>query len=79
MVGKLKDDYEFGIKPDWRYYSMGKVFTILRRHSYKWLQEYSAYTVKSSLQPIETYWPPGMGLLDVEVATSAGIPATVGL
>ena len=54
MVRKLKDDYEFGIKPDWRYYSMGKVFTILRRHSYKWLQEYSAYTVKSSLQPIET-------------------------
>ena len=47
MVGKLKDEYEFWIKPDWRYYSIGKVFTMLRRHSYKWLQEYSAYTVKS--------------------------------
>ena len=54
MVGKLKDEYEFGIKPDWRYYSIGKVFTMLRRHSYMWLQEYSAYTVKSSLQPIKT-------------------------
>ena len=54
MVGKLKDEYEFGIKPDWRYFSMGKVFTVLRRHSYKWLQDYSAYVVKSSLQPIET-------------------------
>ena len=54
MVGKLKDEYEFGIKPDWRYFSMGKVFTVLRKHSYKWLQGYSAYVVKSSLQPIET-------------------------
>ena len=54
MVGKLRDEYEFGIKPDFRYYSMGKVFTILRRHSYKWLQDYSANVVKSSLQPIET-------------------------
>ena len=54
MVGKLKDEYEFGIKPDWRYYAMEKVFTGLRNDHYKWLQEYSAYTVKSSLQPIET-------------------------
>ena len=54
MVGKLRDEYEFGIKPDFHYYSMGKVFTVLRRHSYKWLQDYSAYVVKSSLQPIET-------------------------
>ena len=54
MVGKLKDEYEFGIKPDWRYFSVGKVFTLLRRHSYKWLQGYSAHVVKSSLQPIET-------------------------
>ena len=54
MVGKLKDEHEFGIKPEWRYFSMGKVFTLLRRHSYKWLQGYSAYVVKSSLQPIET-------------------------
>ena len=54
MVGKLKDEYEFGIKPEWRYFSMGKVFTLLRRHSYKWLQGYSAHVVKSSLQPIET-------------------------
>ena len=54
MVGKLKDEYEFGIKPDWRYYSIGKVFTGLRKYNYKWLQGYSAYVVKSSLQPIET-------------------------
>ena len=54
MVGKLRDEYEFGIKPDFHYYSMGKVFTVLRQHSYKWLQDYSAYVVKSSLQPIET-------------------------
>ncbi|MCY4610381.1 MAG: transposase [Gammaproteobacteria bacterium] len=54
MVGKLEDEYAFGIRPEWRYYSMGKVFTILRRHSYKWLQGYSANIVKNSLQPIET-------------------------
>ncbi len=54
MVGKLRDEYEFGIKPEWTYFSLGKVFTVLRRHSYKWLQDYSAYVVKSSLQPIET-------------------------
>ena len=62
MVGKLKDDYEYYGECNFYYMStktiptqgLGRTFTVLRRHSYKWLQGYSAYIVKSSLQPIET-------------------------
>ena len=62
MVGKLRDEYEAWGTCNFSYMStkniptpgLGRTFTILRRHSYKWLQGYSAYIVKSSLQPIET-------------------------
>ncbi len=56
MVGKLKDDYEFGIKPDFRHYSLCHVFTIMRRDdgTTKWLQDYPSKVVRISLKPIET-------------------------
>ena len=56
MVGKLKDEYEFGIKPDFRHYSLCHVFTIMRRHdgTTKWLQDYPSKVVRISLKPIET-------------------------
>lgn len=56
MVGKLKDEYEFGIKPDFRHYSLCHVFTIMRRDdgTTRWLQDYSSKVVRISLKPIET-------------------------
>ncbi len=56
MVEKLKDEYEFGIKPDFRHYSLCHVFTIMRRDdgTTKWLQGYSSKVVRISLKPIET-------------------------
>ena len=56
MVEKLKDEYEFGIKPDFRHYSLCQVFTIMRRDdgTTKWLQGYSSRVVRISLKPIET-------------------------
>ena len=62
MVGKLKDEYEAWGACNFYFMStktiptpgLGRTFTILRRYSYPWLQDYSAYIVKSSLQPIET-------------------------
>ena len=56
MVGKLRDEYEFGIKPDFRHYSLCRVFTVMRREdgTTKWLQGYSSKAVRISLKPIET-------------------------
>ena len=56
MVGKLRDEYEFGIKPDFRHYSLCQVFTVMRRKdgTTKWLQDYSSKVVRISLKPIET-------------------------
>ncbi len=56
MVGKLKDEYEFGIKPDFRHYSLCHVFTVMRRDdgTTKWLQDYPSKVVRISLKPIET-------------------------
>ncbi len=62
MVGKLRDEYEAWGTCNFYYMStktvptlgLGRTFTILRRYSYPWLQDYSANIVKSSLQPIET-------------------------
>ncbi len=56
MVGKLRDEYEFGIKPDFRHYSLCHVFTVMRREdgTTKWLQGYSSKAVRTSLKPIET-------------------------
>ena len=61
MVGKLRDDYEYYGECNFHYMStktiptqgLGRTFTVLRKHSYPWLQGYSAYIVKNSLQPIE--------------------------
>ncbi len=53
FVGKLRDEYlAYGRCKPW-YYTLGKQFTLLRRHCEPWLQEYSANIVKSSLKPIE--------------------------
>ena len=62
MVGKLRDEYEAWGACNFYYISpktvptqgLGRTFTVLRKHSYKWLQDYSAYIVRSSLQSIET-------------------------
>ncbi|MDE0612360.1 MAG: transposase [Gammaproteobacteria bacterium] len=56
MVGKLRDEYEYGIKPDFRHYSLCHVFTVMRRDdgTTKWLQDYSSKVVRISLKPIET-------------------------
>ena len=61
FVGKLRDEYRYYGKGDlkcgivdYRFYSMGKLFTILRTHCEPWLQAYSANIVKNSLKPIET-------------------------
>jgi len=54
FVGKLQDDYARCGECDYRFFSIGKDFTIIRNHYDKWLKGYSAYIVKSSLQPIET-------------------------
>ncbi len=61
FVGKLRDEYryygksnlELGIV-DYRFYSMGKLFTVLRRYSVPWLQGYSMPIVRGALKPIET-------------------------
>ena len=56
MAGKLRDEYKFGIKPDFRHYSLCNVFTVMRRDdgTTTWLQDYSSKVVRASLQPIET-------------------------
>ena len=56
MVRKLRDEYEFGIKPDFRHYSLCQVFTIMRRDdgTTKWLQDYSSKVIRISLKSIET-------------------------
>ncbi|MDE0611455.1 MAG: transposase [Gammaproteobacteria bacterium] len=56
MVGKLRDEYEYGIKPDFRHYSLCHVFTIMRRDdgTTKWLRDYPSKVVRISLKPIET-------------------------
>ncbi len=56
MVGKLRGEYEFGIKPDFRHYSLCHVFTVMRRDdgTTKWLQDYPSKVVRISLKPIET-------------------------
>ena len=56
MVAKLRDEHEFGIKPDFRHYSLCHVFTTMRREdgTTKWLQDYSSKVARISLKPIET-------------------------
>ena len=64
FVGKLRDEYRcYGGQRVWRgktrltnysWYTIGTQFTLLRRHSVPWLQDYSANVVKRSLKPIET-------------------------
>ena len=61
FVGKLRDEYVYYGKEnlalgtvDYRFYSMGKLFTVLRRHYAPWLQEYSMPMVRQALKPIET-------------------------
>ncbi len=53
FVAKLKDEYEYCGESRFSFFTIGKQFTTLRKHCDKWLQGYSAYIVKSSLQPIE--------------------------
>ena len=53
FVGKLKDEYEYYGESRFNFFTLGKQFTTLRKCCDQWLQGYSAYIVKSSLQPIE--------------------------
>ncbi len=53
FVAELKDEYEYYGESRFSFFTLGKQFTTLRKHCDKWLQGYSAYIVKSSLQPIE--------------------------
>ena len=61
MVGKLRDEYKALGVCNFSYMSvqtdptpgLGRSFTTLRQGICRWLQGYSAYIVKSSLQPIE--------------------------
>ncbi len=53
FVAKLKDEYEYYGESRFKFFTLGKQFTTLRKYCDKWLQVYSAYIVKSSLQPIE--------------------------
>ncbi len=53
FVGKLRDDYRFYGKSDFRWYSVGKLFTVYRKHTQPWLQDYSSKIVRLSLKPIE--------------------------
>ncbi len=54
FVGKLRDEYlAYGCCKPW-YFTLGKQFTLLRRHCEPWLQEYSANIVKASLKQLET-------------------------
>ncbi len=53
FVGKLRNEYATDGECDYRFYSLGKRFTELRRDDDTWLREYSANIVKNSLRPIE--------------------------
>ena len=53
FVAKLKDEYEYYGESRFNFFTLGKQFTTLRKHCDQWLQGYSAYIIKSSLQPIE--------------------------
>ena len=53
FVAKLKDEYEYCGESRFSFFTLGKQFTTLRKYCDQWLQGYSAYIVKSSLQPIE--------------------------
>ena len=59
-VGKLNGDYRvYGTvssstgRRNYTFFTLGKLFTKLRKYTYPWLQEYSANIVKLSLKPIE--------------------------
>lgn len=52
-VSKLRDEYEWKGKCDYRFYTLGKWFTTLRNQN-PWLLQYSAGNVRDSLKPIET-------------------------
>ena len=54
FVGKLRDEYKAYGRSGYRFYTLGKQFTLFRKYCEPWLQEYSANIVKSSLKPIET-------------------------
>ena len=54
FVGKLRDEYEYYGESQFKYYTLCPQFTLLRKYSRIWLQDYSANIVKKSLKPIET-------------------------
>ena len=53
FVGKLRDDYRFYGKSDFRWYSLNNLFTVYRKHTQPWLQDYSCAIIRLSLKPIE--------------------------
>ncbi len=54
FVAKLRGEYATHNECHYRFYSLGKRFTSLRRDEDTWLQEYSMAIVRQSLKPIET-------------------------
>ena len=54
FVAKLRDDYAFYGQCNYRWYSTGRLFTVLRKGQKDWLKAYSANIVKHTLKPIET-------------------------
>ena len=53
FVSKLQDEYACYGKANYRFYTLGKQFTLFRKHSVPWLQDYSMNIVRGTLQPIE--------------------------
>ena len=54
FVGKLRDEYICYGRSNYRAFTLYKQFTLLRKYSKQWLQDYSAHIVRASLKPIET-------------------------
>ena len=53
FVGKLRDEYICYGRSNYRAFTLYKQFTLLRRYSKDWLQDYSAHIVRASIKPIE--------------------------
>ena len=53
FVGKLRDEYICYGRSNYRAFTLYKQFTLLRRYSKQWLQDYSAHIIRASLKSIE--------------------------
>ena len=54
-VGHLREEFQaYGEIKSYRWFTLGKYFTHLRKHNCPWLQTYSSSIVRLSLKPIQT-------------------------